>query len=39
MDSQLLGRMKGILKTKEVEKLFQIGDSFGSGKYGILKIV
>ena len=39
MNSQLLGRMKGILKTKEVGKLFTIGESFGSGKCGILKLV
>ena len=35
----MLGRLKGILKTKEVAKLFKIGDSFGSGRYGILKLV
>ena len=31
--------MSGILKTKEISRLFNIGDSFGSGKYGIIKLV
>ena len=31
--------MEGILRTKEVSRLFNIGDSFGSGKYGIIKLV
>ena len=31
--------MSGILKTKEIHKLFNIGDSFGSGRYGIIKLV
>lgn len=38
-DHGLLGRIKGILKTKEVHRLFNFGDSFGSGKYGIIKLV
>ena len=31
--------MDGILRTKEVSRMFNIGDSFGSGKYGIIKLV
>ena len=31
--------MEGILKTKEVSQTYNIGDNFGSGKYGIIKLV
>ena len=31
--------LAGILKTKDVQYLFNTGESFGSGKYGIIKLV
>ena len=37
--SQAYEHMDGILRTKEVSRMFNIGDGFGSGKYGIIKLV
>lgn len=34
-----LSGLAGILKTKEVYHLYNTGKSFGSGKYGIIKLV
>lgn len=34
-----LSGLAGILKTQEVFKLYNMGESFGSGKYGIIKLV
>lgn len=34
-----LSGLAGILKTKEVYHLYNTGDSFGSGKFGIIKLV
>ncbi len=34
-----LSSLAGILKTKEVFHLYNVGESFGSGKYGIIKLV
>ena len=34
-----LSGLAGILKTKEVYHLYSAGDSFGSGKFGIIKLV
>ena len=31
--------LSGILKTKEVYHLYNMGESFGSGKFGIIKLV
>lgn len=36
---QPLSGLAGILKTKEVYHLYNAGESFGSGKYGIIKLV
>ena len=38
-ERQPLSGLAGILKTAEVFKFYNLGDSFGSGKYGIIKIV
>jgi len=34
-----LSGLAGILKTKEVYHLYNAGESFGSGKFGIMKLV
>ena len=34
-----LSGLAGILKTKEVMHFYNAGESFGSGKYGIIKLV
>jgi serine/threonine protein kinase len=34
-----LNALSGILKSKEVFHLYNVGESFGSGKYGIIKLV
>ena len=39
MAGQPLSALAGILKTKEVLYLYNAGESFGSGKYGIIKLV
>ena len=36
---QPLSGMAGILKTKEVYHLYNTGENFGSGKFGIIKLV
>ena len=39
MAGKPLSGLAGILKAKEVVQLYNMGDSFGSGKYGIIKLV